>query len=566
MKSNRRLLKEFAETHRSNEEIVEQEAAELADDDALYSPKAARQVEPKLLKCIEVGERILQRRGSKAAPDSGEWTAWRNTSSVYLQQAGRQAAAHSERFNTTVVSVTYEQVEQGLEVLRDVLSLARRSVPENGSSAKPTTAPETRAPGSGNERASPAESAPDEPRSLDAVAAPRADGRRREKKKAKTYETAFRNYTRVKQLGQGGNGVVELVRDEAGQEYALKLVQTAKLNTEQLRRLKNEIGAGSRLRHANIVTVLDQGFFDDERGRTIFYVMPFYPQVLRKRIGSLRPDEAFGIAKGLAAALAHAHGEGVWHRDLKPENVALDSGGAPVLLDFGIAHVSEDLVMTPVETRDNTRFGNFQYAAPEQRSKAITSDHRADIYVFGMMVNELFTGIVPEGKNHKLIADVSQGHADLDALVDKMMSHDPARRPSAAEVLAVFGGHADPGPAGSQPVRGAPPAASVVPKRTDGGVTLHFVFTADGSSRRYAAVRPYDGPHPSLDPGAVYKPAGLDRDFVVRKARRTDTGVELWSETVTLPFANEFPDIHLRERLRNTGWTILEGGEIDEPE
>ncbi|MCX4240153.1 serine/threonine-protein kinase [Paraliomyxa miuraensis] len=258
------------------------------------------------------------------------------------------------------------------------------------------------------------------------------------KRKTRTYETAFRIYTRVKQLGQGGNGVVELVRDEAGREFALKLVRTGRLSTEQRQRLSNEIGVGWRLRHTNIVTVLDHGFFDDDGERVIFYVMPYFRDVLRKRIGSLQPEEAFSIAKGLAAALAHAHGEGVWHRDLKPENVAIAADGVPVLLDFGIAHMSEDLLMTPVETRETTRFGNHQYAAPEQRAKGKPSDHRADIYVFGMVLNELFTGETPEGKNHKLIGEVSQAHAELDPLVDRMMCHDPAGRPDANEVMAAL--------------------------------------------------------------------------------------------------------------------------------
>lgn len=258
------------------------------------------------------------------------------------------------------------------------------------------------------------------------------------RKQVKTYETALRIYTKVKQLGQGGNGVVEMVRDDAGREYAVKLVRTGGLSKERVRRLGNEIALGWRLQHVNIVKTLDHGYFDDENGRVIFYVMPLYPQVLRRQIGSLQPSEAFRIARGMASALAYAHSEGVWHRDLKPENVALEADGSPVLLDFGIAHISEDLLITPVETRENTRFGNFQYAAPEQRVRGKMSDDRADIYVFGMMLNELFTGIVPEGENHKLIADVFPAYAKLDALVGRMRSHDPVRRPDAKEVLATL--------------------------------------------------------------------------------------------------------------------------------
>jgi serine/threonine protein kinase len=383
--------------------------------------------------------------------------------------------------------------------------------------------------------------------------------------KKRTYETAFRTYVRVKQLGEGGNGVVELVRDGDNREYALKRLRTM-TSTEKQKRFVNEISVAHNLRHRNIVRVLDHGFRLDGDDPEVFYVMPLYPKVLRACIGQLQPAEALRIAHGLAEALVYAHSQGVWHRDLKPENVALDKNDSPVLLDFGIAHMTDELMMTHVETKENAKMGNFMYAAPEQRGR-MTCDHRADIYTFGMMLNELFTGRVAEGNGYSLIADVSPVHANLDELVEAMMQYKPDKRPSAQEVveeLVRCGASAIDDPKVSLPPSGERSLTSR--RHADFGVSMFLLFEAEGSSRRYAAKWLYTTSNPDLNEGARYKLPGLDRDFVVRVVRRTEAGAELWSEPLTLPDADSLPDIDLREQLRNSGWKILEGSEIDDPE
>ena len=130
--------------------------------------------------------------------------------------------------------------------------------------------------------------------------------------------------------------------------------------------------------------------------------------------------------------------QGVVHRDLKPENILTDSvTGAIAIADFGVAHFTEDLLVTLVETSPAQRLANFLYAAPEQRAPGLDVGTPADIYSIGLLVNELFTGVVPHGTDYKEIAEISREHGYLDPLVEMMLRQAPNDRPQAiAEIKA----------------------------------------------------------------------------------------------------------------------------------
>src|SRR5262249_39876882 len=129
-----------------------------------------------------------------------------------------------------------------------------------------------------------------------------------------------------------------------------------------------------------------------------------------------------------------AHLKGVIHRDLKPENVLYDPAhDALVVADFGIAHFAEDELYTLVETRPNDRLANFQYAAPEQKQRGRQITRAADVFALGLMLNEMFTGEIPLGSEHKTIASVTSEYRYLDELVTAMIRQDPAARTASIE-------------------------------------------------------------------------------------------------------------------------------------
>lgn len=256
-------------------------------------------------------------------------------------------------------------------------------------------------------------------------------------KKGTTLETTFAQYTVVSPLGAGGAGEVYLVRDDEGAQYALKLLNSQTATTVKRKRFSNEIQFCLRTRHQHVIPVIDHGICvqPDQNATSPFYVMPTYEGSLRSLMDRGLPhDSVLRYFDHLLDGVEAAHLKGVIHRDLKPENVLYDPAhDALVVADFGIAHFSEDELFTLVETRPNDRLANFQYAAPEQKYRGRPIGRATDIYALGLILNEMFTGEVPQGTDHKPIVAVAPDYRYLDDLVNSMIRQDPAARPQSIE-------------------------------------------------------------------------------------------------------------------------------------
>jgi len=56
-------------------------------------------------------------------------------------------------------------------------------------------------------------------------------------------------------------------------------------------------------------------------------------------------------------------------------------------------------------------------------------DHRADIFALGLILNEMFTGTVPLGADHPLVASATPQYGYIDEVVTRMIRHLPGDRP-----------------------------------------------------------------------------------------------------------------------------------------
>jgi formylglycine-generating enzyme required for sulfatase activity len=200
------------------------------------------------------------------------------------------------------------------------------------------------------------------------------------------------DYVLERELGEGGMGSVFVARHvTTGQEVALKVMLVdPDVNAGALERFRREgqaQAAGGK--HPNVLQVHTAG----EQAGCAFLVMELArggDLKARLRQGPLEPRAAAALIAGLARGLAHVHAQGVLHRDLKPGNVVFDDGGAPKLMDFGLAR----LAGADKLTQTGTMLGTPAYMAPEQAGGEAV-DERADVYGLAAVLYHCLTGRPP---------------------------------------------------------------------------------------------------------------------------------------------------------------------------
>ena len=249
-------------------------------------------------------------------------------------------------------------------------------------------------------------------------------------------------------LGEGGMGSVYMGYDETlERRVAVKAVRAdRRLDADARGRFLREARLLSQLDHPGICRIHE--IIESEDGDYLVLELVEGESLRQAMEGELDSEFRLYVAECIAEALAAAHAKGIAHRDLKPENVMLADDGGVRVLDFGLARrvpeglevregvgeeslddagaasldaspslpPSEDatviLEATPwgegreeeagmppdagqsFATADGTVMGTLAYMSPEQaRGEAITV--AADMYSFGLLLQELFSGKPP---------------------------------------------------------------------------------------------------------------------------------------------------------------------------
>jgi hypothetical protein len=198
-----------------------------------------------------------------------------------------------------------------------------------------------------------------------------------------------------------------------------------------------EARLGSQVNHPHIVRTLDYA----EDGDAPFLVLEFLQgrsltRLIKENTGGSIQNRT-RIALESAQALEHVHSLGILHRDIKPDNIHVDEKDCARLIDFGIAK-SSDMNMT----QPGMVIGTPYYMPPEQiRGEA--ANVRTDIYSFGLVLFELYSGIrARKGDTmQRLFEEILNKPVSFEALaeanvplelrqiVESCAAHDPAQRP-----------------------------------------------------------------------------------------------------------------------------------------
>jgi hypothetical protein len=298
-------------------------------------------------------------------------------------------------------------------------------------------------------------------------------------------------YRLVHQLGEGGMGVVHLALDPSGRAVAIKVLRAHIAHDRDARtRLAREVQTLARVQDPRVAAVLDADT-DGDRPYIVTRYVPGPPlDEVVADTGPLRGDALLRLGRGLSGALTAIHRAGVVHRDLKPANVLLLDGD-PVVIDFGIAHVADDIRLTMT----GLVMGTPGYLSPEVVEGAPVTT-ATDWWGWAATLAFAASGQPPFGRGPMdvVLDRVRRGQADLSGVDPRLapvlaaaLSPQSAGRPHADEIVAALDRYAAGAPA-TVTVPGAERTEVVAPGRTK-------------------ILAPYDAPWPGPSAAAASSPA-----------------------------------------------------------
>ena len=269
------------------------------------------------------------------------------------------------------------------------------------------------------------------------------------KSDADVFGARLGGYELLREIGRGGMGIIYEARQVSlNRPVAVKTIANGRLaNAEAFQRFQAEAMAAAKLKHPNIVSVIEVG---DSEGQPFFSMNLVDGRDLGEIIREALPssNQVAEWISSIAEAIAAAHEAGIIHRDLKPTNILIESGsGEPIITDFGLA---KEFGSDEGLTKSGAVIGTPHYMPPEQLCAGRdVVGYSADVYSLGAVLYHLLTGRPPFiGETiQSILAQVQSADPvdprrlnprvpkDLETICLKCLEKDPARRyPSAREL------------------------------------------------------------------------------------------------------------------------------------
>jgi eukaryotic-like serine/threonine-protein kinase len=262
-------------------------------------------------------------------------------------------------------------------------------------------------------------------------------------------EQTISHYRIIEKLGAGGMGEVYLAEDTMlDRKVAIKFLSSESSNELNAnRRLIREARSAATLDHPNICAIHEVG---EDRGRHFIVMQYVKGETLDCKIKTQTIDrsEALTISVQIADAIAEAHTRGIIHRDIKPHNIMITARGQAKVMDFGLAkdvrgtsELNSEAETASLLTGPGVMVGTVPYMSPEQ-VRGEGADTRSDIFSFGTLLYELFSGRRPfaaestagtfsailTSEPPPLARYATDVPTELERIVRKCLEKDPERR------------------------------------------------------------------------------------------------------------------------------------------
>ncbi|KAK7437402.1 Rho guanine nucleotide exchange factor [Stygiomarasmius scandens] len=212
-----------------------------------------------------------------------------------------------------------------------------------------------------------------------------------------------------------------------------------------------------QLKHPNVLPFLGLYFLDDTKQR-ICLISPWMEH------GNLRqylqdhcdkPIDRVLLAYDVACGLSYLHDEKIIHGDLKGDNILITPSGRASIADFGLSRItnSEALHWSSVSTTTHEKGGSARWLAPECLINGQQLTRSSDVYAFGGVCYETFTGRIPfhEFKHDAAVAiQLMKGNRpsrpfdnlhlrdDIWTVIQDCWEQDPSIRPHANTLRSQF--------------------------------------------------------------------------------------------------------------------------------
>jgi len=267
-------------------------------------------------------------------------------------------------------------------------------------------------------------------------------------------------YRLLERIAVGGMGEVYRGRHELmRREVAVKLLADDMLEgSGQIEGFKREIDAIAEIDHPNIIEIYDAGYCDNVGHYAAMRMLTGVDLAERIAKGAqLTILEILQVARQTGRALAAIHEKGIIHRDVKPENIFLAEDGDSAfgwtvrVLDFGVSMVLHQVAGSRKKGKRSPSVAGTPYTMSPEQIRGKPLDPRTDIYSFGILLFELFTGRYPfrpdsvnellrmqvlvPAPNASTMTGCDWIPRELDSLIGRMLAKNRDERPSSMRAV-----------------------------------------------------------------------------------------------------------------------------------